>query len=108
VSNIARANIKIVAGRDMDAPTFTASALEKLTIKRFLDFAIRDAVFQSQEALAEMSLPISINAATVRKWKADVEALHAQRDLIVEYVKALREGVDTMTPQIDFTQEDGA
>jgi hypothetical protein len=71
------------------APTFRASASEQLTIKRFLDFALKDIEFQAQGMLAEM-IPGAFN-------NAETTAIRGQASILTSYVKALRAGVDEMT-----------
>lgn len=82
---------RIVGGTDIPEPTFTASAVEKLAIKRFLDFAALDVKYQLQK-LNKVDL-------------AGVERNQIAAKIISVYLIALRAGVDGM-PKIETSETD--
>lgn len=90
-----RKALRIVGGTDIPEPTFTASVIEKLAIKRFLDFAAQDIKYQFQEL--QKALPFDRDA---------IEHHQTMAVALSNYLVGLRSGLDEMR-KIE-TETDGA
>lgn len=87
---------RIVGGTDIPEPTFTASAVEKLAIKRFLDFAGLDIKYQFQQL--QKALPFD---------RAAIEDHQAMAVALSNYLVGLKTGLDAMI-KIETNETDGA
>ena len=80
-----RKALRIIGGRDADKPVFEATAVEKLTIDRFLAFALADIKWQFDEMNREVGI--------------DRRTLQSAQDtavLLSNYVGGLRSGIEQM------------
>jgi hypothetical protein len=82
----ARKRLRLVGGRQIEQPTFEATIMERMAIKRFLKFAQEDIKFQFDE----MNREAGVSRETLH------EAQHTAA-LLSTYLGKLREGIDRMT-----------
>ena len=91
LANKSRKALRIIGGgTEIEEPTFQASASDKVAIRRFLYFALKDLKFQFQGLCRELDSPITVGRSD------QVHELQTHAVIIRKYIEALKSGLDAM------------